>query len=423
MQRTHSSLLAPRPAPRFILAAAVTGALVLSGCSVNLGGSDTSSDDAPPAAADSESTATTSTTGQATGTASASPGVPTAPGYAAGEIPPIPLFTLPDLGLLSESTGAFTPDLTSTVTSVPGITVAPARCDEAGVLQAGTTVVDGSGGVATTAGGTSVVNDGRGAGVYNDGDVSIVNNGDGSGTYTSPSTQIVNNGDGSGTYTDAGLAVTISGTGSGTSTNTLTGESIVISGDGAGTYTTPTISIVNNGDGSGTYTDTATGLSIVNTGDGKALVGSETVSADPLPKVGSLGSFPPIDAVAPVTSCGTVITLEDGVLFDFGSADIRPDAQATLTDLAAVLNEAAAPAIHVYGHTDSVSDESFNQTLSEQRAQAVVAALEAAGTTATMDATGFGESRPVASNENPDGTDNPAGRQLNRRVEIFIPAF
>ena len=61
--------------------------------------------------------------------------------------------------------------------------------------------------------------------------------------------------------------------------------------------------------------------------------------------------------------------------------------------------------------------------LSEQRAQAVVEALKANGVSTSLDATGFGETRPVAPNENSDGSDNPAGRQLNRRVEIFIPVF
>ena len=49
--------------------------------------------------------------------------------------------------------------------------------------------------------------------------------------------------------------------------------------------------------------------------------------------------------------------------------------------------------------------------------------LKKDGVTTTMNATGYGESKPVAPNENADGSDNPAGRALNRRVEIFIPAF
>lgn len=363
MQRTNS--IPHRSRPLLVLVA--TGSLALAGCSVNLGGSGSSAD--PATTAVPAPTAAEESPAAASATAS-DPDLPTAPGYAVGEIPPIPLFTLPDLGLLSESTGAFTPDLTSTVTSVPGITVAPARCDEAGVLDSGTTVVHGDGSVVTSSEDTSVVNDGQGAGVFTEGDVTIVN-----------------------------------------------------SGDGAGTYSSPTVSIVNNGDGTGTYTDSATGLSIVNLGDGTALVNSQVVDAEALPEVGEVGAFPPIDAAEPVTACGTVITLDSGVLFDFDSAVVRPEAQATLEDLASLLNEAGAPTAQVNGHTDSIADEAYNQTLSEQRAEAVVAALQAAGTTAELRAAGFGESQPVAPNENADGSDNPAGRQLNRRVEIFVPAF
>ena len=186
------------------------------------------------------------------------------PGYAVGEIPPVPLFALPNLSLLSASTGAFTPDVTSSLTSVPGITVSPARCDEPGVLASGSTstVVTGDGGVVTSDGDSSVVNDGNGAGMVTQGSVSIVNDGNGAGTYTDTATgvSIINSGNGAGSYTDAHLSVTVDGTGGGSYTNSQTGESITITGDGSGTYTAGTVSIVNDGNGAGTYTDTATGL-------------------------------------------------------------------------------------------------------------------------------------------------------------------
>ena len=118
-----------------------------------------------------------------------------------------------------------------------------------------------------------------------------------------------------------------------------------------------------------------------------------------------------------------IFTLEDGVLFDFGKSDIRPDAAQTLKSLAGVLNNAKVPTAHIYGHTDSISDEAFNLQLSQERADAVSAELKKDGVSAMLDATGYGESKPIAPNENADGSDNPAGRALNRRVEIFIPAF
>jgi len=198
--------------------------------------------------------------------------------------------------------------------------------------------------------------------------------------------------------------------------------SIINNGDGSGNYSTATVSIINNGDGSGSYSDST--MTIRNNGDGTAVVNGTTVTDAPkVDKVSKLGKFPPIASLQPVESCGTLITLEDGVLFDFGKSDIRPDAAQTLKSLAGVLNNAKVPAAHIYGHTDSVSDEAFNQQLSEARANAVKNDLAKNGVTATMDATGYGESKPVAPNENADGSDNPAGRALNRRVEIFIPAF
>ena len=122
-------------------------------------------------------------------------------------------------------------------------------------------------------------------------------------------------------------------------------------------------------------------------------------------------------------SCGTVITLEDSVLFEFGSSELRGEASTTLTNLATVLKDSKAPKVQVQGHTDSVSDDAFNQKLSEQRAQAVSSALKSNGVTADLEAVGYGETKPVAPNENPDGSDNPGGRRLNRRVEVFVPAF
>lgn len=370
MQHPHSRPQRLRP----VLALAVVLSLAVTACS---GGADTAgapaSAPAPAPAAQSETPAPSGgVTAAPSGTATAAPTAGSkyaVPGYAEGQIPPVPLFALPDLSLLTASTGVFTPDLTRNLASRPGITVSPARCDQNGVFNGGSTVVGGDGS-------------------------SVTSNGDGSGTYD----------------------------------NSRTGESIANNGDGSGTYRNGEITIANNGDGSGNYTNSRTGLYVGNDGRGEAQIKIDggdlrTVKADPLPPVKPLGNFPALDAIRPIESCGTVITLEDGLLFDFGSFQVRADSAETISELSALLKEAGAPTAHVYGHTDSVSDDAFNQTLSEQRAQAVVEALKANGVSTSLDATGFGETRPVAPNENSDGSDNPAGRQLNRRVEIFIPVF
>ena len=381
--------------------------LALSGCSLSIGGGSSSQAQSQETrvSADSGSSAGSakgSASAQATGTA-ASTGQAVA-GYEPGQIPPIPMIALPDLSLLTQSTGAFTPDLTRSITSQPGVTVRPARCDASGSLVSGSTVLGGDGSMSTSSGATAVTNNGDGSGTYSDGKVSITINGDGSGTYSDDHLSVTVNGDGSGTYSDS-----------------ATGEAITLDGKGSGTYSRGGVSITNNGDGSGTYSDGK--ISITNLGDGSAIVNDATVSAKPVPKAGKVGTFPSIDAAKPVQSCGTVITLEDSVLFDFGSSDLRSEASTTLTNLATVLKDSKAPKVQVQGHTDSVSDDASNQTLSEQRAKAVTEALTSNGVTASIESVGYGETKPVAPNENSDGSDNPAGRRLNRRVEVFVPAF
>ena len=385
-------------------------ALALSGCSLSIGGGSSSQAQGQQTQASQAGSDSAGSAGSAQGTASASASGTSGSagqavaGYEPGQIPPIPMISLPDLSLLTQSTGAFTPDLTRSITSQPGITVRPARCDASGSLVSGSTVLGGDGSMTTSSGTTSVTNNGDGSGTYSDGKVSITVNGDGSGTYS-----------------DDYLSVTVNGDGSGTYSNSTTGESITLDGKGSGTYSRGGVSITNNGDGSGSYSDGT--ISITNLGDGSAIVNDATVSAKPVPKAGKVGTFPSIDAAKPVQSCGTVITLEDSVLFDFGSSDLRGEASTTLTNLATVLKDSKAPKVQIQGHTDSVSDDAFNQKLSEQRAQAVSSALKSNGVTADLEAVGYGETKPVAPNENPDGSDNPAGRRLNRRVEVFVPAF
>ena len=249
------------------------------------------------------------------------------------------MISLPDLSLLTQSTGAFTPDLTRSITSQPGVTVRPARCDASGSLVSGSTVLGGDGSMTTSSGSTSVTNNGDGSGTYSDGKVSITNNGDGSGTYSDGRVSIVVNGDGSGTYRDDHLSVVVNGDGSGTYNDSVTGESITLDGKGSGTYSRAGVSITNDGNGSGTYSDGK--ISITNNGNGTAIVNGSTISAKPVPKAGKVGTFPSIDAAKPVQSCGTVITLEDSVLFDFGSSDLRGQASTTLTNLASRVAESS----------------------------------------------------------------------------------
>ena len=398
----------------------LTAAAVITAATLTLGACG-SSKPAEPASSPSSAATTAEPTQAPSATASS---VPTVPGYRPGEIPPVPAFAVPPIDVFaSNADKAVIQTASSSLSSVPGVTVSPAKCD-GNALVSGSTVLGGDGSGVTTNSSGTVVNGGDGTGVITQGPISIVYGGDGTGVYTNADTGLsINvNEDGSGVYSTPTLSINLDGMGGGNYTDSSKTISIINNGDGSGNYSTATVSIINNGDGSGSYSDST--MTIRNNGDGTAVVNGTTVTDAPkVDKVSKLGKFPPITSLQPVESCGTLITLEDGVLFDFGKSDIRPDAAQTLKSLAGVLNNAKVPAAHIYGHTDSVSDEAFNQQLSEARANAVKNDLAKNGVTATMDATGYGESKPVAPNENADGSDNPAGRALNRRVEIFIPAF
>src|SRR5690606_27167624 len=121
------------------------------------------------------------------------------------------------------------------------------------------------------------------------------------------------------------------------------------------------------------------------------------------------------------TERGTVISLAGDVTFDFDKATIRQEARASLDRLAELILTSGNGMIAIEGHTDSRGDDSYNQRLSEQRANAVAAYLSTKGVPETrLQTQGFGESRPVAENEKDDGSDNEAGRQRNRRVEVIL---
>lgn len=128
------------------------------------------------------------------------------------------------------------------------------------------------------------------------------------------------------------------------------------------------------------------------------------------------------DLAAQQTSEGLLIVLPDNILFDFDKFNIRASAEPTLAKLAVLLkNDPQAP-VSIHGHTDSIGSDAYNQTLSQKRADAVktylVQKLDIAAD--RLQTKGFGEAEPVAPNTNPDGSDNPQGRQKNRRVEVII---
>lgn len=123
------------------------------------------------------------------------------------------------------------------------------------------------------------------------------------------------------------------------------------------------------------------------------------------------------------TEAGLRVAIPENVLFEFDSASLRPDAAARLRVVAAGAQKVADLPVRIEGHTDSKGGDAYNQRLSEARAAAVRAWLQEAGVApARLSAQGLGARRPVAPNTTPDGRDDPAGRQRNRRVEIVIGA-
>jgi OOP family OmpA-OmpF porin len=121
--------------------------------------------------------------------------------------------------------------------------------------------------------------------------------------------------------------------------------------------------------------------------------------------------------------CPVPVTIDlRGVNFDFDKSKLRPDAIAILNEAIEVLKKYPELKVEVAGHTDSVGTDAYNQKLSERRAKAVYDYLTSNGVDAgrLIGPHGYGESRPIAPNTNPDGTDNPEGRAKNRRTELNV---
>ena len=111
---------------------------------------------------------------------------------------------------------------------------------------------------------------------------------------------------------------------------------------------------------------------------------------------------------------GLIVNMSD-VLFDTGRFTLRPAAREKLAKISGILLAYPGLKLQVEGHTDSVGSDEFNQRLSEQRAGAVRDYLVEQGVSSdSVTVRGFGKTRPVVSN------DTPEGRQQNRRVEIVV---
>jgi len=102
------------------------------------------------------------------------------------------------------------------------------------------------------------------------------------------------------------------------------------------------------------------------------------------------------------------------IYFDTGKASFKPETVATLDNIVLILKKYPTAKFVVEGHTDSVGREDYNLDLSQKRADAVVDYLKSHGVECQLEARGYGETKPIATNK------TRAGRAKNRRVEIIL---
>lgn len=120
------------------------------------------------------------------------------------------------------------------------------------------------------------------------------------------------------------------------------------------------------------------------------------------------------------TDTGKPVVLEN-ILYDFGSDQLRPESYPVLDFLAEQLIKRPLLIAEIGSHTDAIGSDKANENLSMRRSRSVYEYLISRGVPEEqISYKGYGESQPIAPNENPDGSDNPDGRQLNRRTEFKI---
>ena len=349
------------------------------------------------------------------------------PGYALGEIPAISIPEIPNLSVSENPDAKITLDMTKKILSVPGITISPVKVEDGNIVGGSYSMQIGKNGDGQYSDkNKSVQTDGNGAGQYEDDKITIQRDEDGAGQYINKVTGVTLqvDKDGAGQYIDEknDLSIQVNKDGTGLYTDKKNNVTIYVNENDV-RYVSTNIEMVNNGDGSGTYTNKSKNLVIENNGKGKAKItfnGQTTeVDAKPLEKPGKLAKLEMVPPVPSIEANSLLINLDSEVLFDVNKYDVRvhPEAEEVLKNLAIVLKEMDVKNFEIDGHTDSDASDEYNQVLSEKRANSVKNFLVSQGVTAEITTKGYGESKPVASN------DTAEGRQKNRRVEIIIPTI
>jgi outer membrane protein OmpA-like peptidoglycan-associated protein len=121
------------------------------------------------------------------------------------------------------------------------------------------------------------------------------------------------------------------------------------------------------------------------------------------------------------TAAEIKISLQGEILFDFDKSNLRPAAESTLAQVAKMIGSYPKAQVLIEGYTDAKGSDSYNAKLSDRRAVSVKTWFAKHGVAEnSMQTHGWGAAKPVAPNTHSDGSDDPDGRQKNRRVEITI---
>ncbi len=343
------------------------------------------------------------------------------PGYELGAIPAFPIIEFPVIPKYSVEQAKILNSLKKEIQGIKGIRLKPAVVEKGKLQYFSKFLVKGKiKGIVNTKKGKLVV--GKKAGVISAKDAKAIVKNDGSGVLNKDGVSVVVNADGSGTLIDEKKGISIVRNADGTGTYSDGKINIVVEGEYKGSYRGPNYSMVYTKEGQAQFSSNVLKIVVSN---GKAIIskGDKTVTVDakPLPKIPLFPKIPPLEQLKLDNIGGIRIIFDDSILFDFDKSELRPEGKVVVEKLVAIVKKLNIKTVEIHGHTDSIGSESYNQKLSEERANAVKAYAVEKGISGNIKAIGFGESEPVAPNKNDDGTDNPSGRQANRRVEFFLP--
>jgi len=240
-----------------------------------------------------------------------------------------------------------------------------------------------------------------------------------SATTTTAGTQSVST---SGTTTTATTAGTHPVSTSGTTTTASTAGTHSVST--SGTATTATSAGTHSVSTSGTTTTAGTAgtHSVSTSGATTPVTATSTTATTHSVSTTTTAGTHTITTSSSSTTASPVTTISvDNILFDYDKASMKGEFVANLDKVVEFLKSIKKAKIEIAGYTDSKGSDEYNLSLSKRRANAVAAYLQSKGISKDrIQAVGYGESKSIAPNENPDGSDNPEGRAKNRRTEIIV---